>query len=116
MSAGAVTNCSRAQRKCQETCMLRNKNVLNVNVTKRNALLNLYQVKRLEVQRMTGLRTVNLCLVTIKYKNPSWTSITVPLKYVFDFKMIPKGISHAPRFKIPHMNFKKEILVPFRKY
>jgi hypothetical protein len=30
--------------------------------------------------------TVNLCLVTIKYKNPSWTNITVPQKYVFDFK------------------------------
>jgi hypothetical protein len=30
--------------------------------------------------------TVNLCLATIKYKNPSWTSITDPQKYVFDFK------------------------------
>jgi hypothetical protein len=30
--------------------------------------------------------TVNLCLVTIKYKNPSWTSITVHQKYVFYFK------------------------------
>ncbi len=30
--------------------------------------------------------TVNLCLVTIKYKNPSWTKKTVPQKYVFDFK------------------------------
>ncbi len=30
--------------------------------------------------------TVNLCLVTIKYKNPSWTSITVPQKYVLYFK------------------------------
>jgi len=30
--------------------------------------------------------TVNVCLVTIKYKNPSWTNITVPKKYVFDFK------------------------------
>jgi hypothetical protein len=30
--------------------------------------------------------TVNLCLVIIKYKNPSWTSITIPQKYVFDFK------------------------------
>ncbi len=30
--------------------------------------------------------TVNLCLVTNKYKNPSWTNITVPQKYVFDFK------------------------------
>ncbi len=29
--------------------------------------------------------TVNLCLVTIKYKNPSCTNITVPQKYVFDF-------------------------------
>ncbi len=27
--------------------------------------------------------------------------------------MIPKGISHTS--KIPHINFKKEILVPFRK-
>ena len=25
--------------------------------------------------------TVNLCLVTFKYKNPSWTSKTVPQKY-----------------------------------
>jgi hypothetical protein len=32
------------------------------------------------------LRTVNLCLVTIKYKNPSWTNITVLQKYVFDLK------------------------------
>jgi hypothetical protein len=30
--------------------------------------------------------TVNLCLVTIKYKNPSRTNLTVPQKYVFDFK------------------------------
>ncbi len=30
--------------------------------------------------------TVNLCLVTIKYKNPSCTNKTVPQKYVFDFK------------------------------
>ena len=30
--------------------------------------------------------TVNLCLVTIKHKNPSCTNITVPQKYVFDFK------------------------------
>jgi hypothetical protein len=30
--------------------------------------------------------TVNLCLVTIKYKNSSWTNMTIPLKYVFDFK------------------------------
>ncbi len=30
--------------------------------------------------------TVNLCLVTIKYKNPSFTNINVPQKYVFDFK------------------------------
>jgi hypothetical protein len=30
--------------------------------------------------------TVNLCLVTIKYKNPSCTNITVPQKYVFDFR------------------------------
>ena len=30
--------------------------------------------------------TVNLCLVTNKYKNPSCTNITVPQKYVFDFK------------------------------
>ncbi len=30
--------------------------------------------------------TVNLCLVSIKYENPSWTNITVPHKYVFDFK------------------------------
>jgi hypothetical protein len=28
--------------------------------------------------------------------------------------MIPKGIA-TPRFKTPHMNFKKEILVAFRK-
>ncbi len=35
---------------------------------------------------MLPTRTVNLCLVTIKYKNPSWTSITVPQKYVFYFK------------------------------
>jgi hypothetical protein len=33
-----------------------------------------------------SLYTVNLCLVTIKYKNPSCTNITVPQKYVFDFK------------------------------
>ncbi len=33
-----------------------------------------------------GTITVNLCLVTIKYKNPSCTNITVPQKYVFDFK------------------------------
>jgi hypothetical protein len=88
--------------------------------------------------------TVNLCLITIKYKNPSCTNITVPQKYVFDFKeyIFPintftfhrlENISWkyiclleiwiawfqkelaTPRFKIPHMNFKKEILVPFRK-
>ncbi len=88
--------------------------------------------------------TVHLCLVTIKYKNPSWTNITVPQKYVFDFKekifplnnftfhrliyifwkyifileiritWFQKELA-TPRFKIPHMNFKKEILVPFRK-
>jgi hypothetical protein len=33
-----------------------------------------------------SLTTVNLCLVTVKYKNPSCTIITVPQKYVFDFK------------------------------
>jgi hypothetical protein len=33
-----------------------------------------------------GHYTVNLCLVIIKYKNTSWTNITVPQKYVFDFK------------------------------
>ncbi len=88
--------------------------------------------------------TVNLCLVTIKYKNPSCTNITVPQKYVFDFKeyLFPINtftfhrLEHiswkyicqleiwitwfqkelaTPRFKIPHTNFKKEILVPFRK-
>ncbi len=88
--------------------------------------------------------TVNLCLVTIKYKNPSWTNITVPQKYVFDFKEYIFSINTftyhrleyiswkyiclleiwitwfqkelaTPRFKIPHMNFHKEILVPFRK-
>ncbi len=59
-----------------------------------------------------------MCLVTIKYKNPSWTNITVPRKYVFPLNiltfhrleyisektsvylkfglqyMIPEGISH----------------------
>jgi hypothetical protein len=29
---------------------------------------------------------VNLCLVIIKYKNPSWTNKTVPQKFLFDFK------------------------------
>jgi hypothetical protein len=33
--------------------------------------------------------TVNVCLVTIKYKNPSFTNITVPQKYIFDLK-VPK--------------------------
>jgi hypothetical protein len=33
-----------------------------------------------------SFHTVNLCLVTIKYKNPSWTNITVSQKYVFDLK------------------------------
>jgi hypothetical protein len=35
--------------------------------------------------RAVGER-VKLCLVTIKYKNTSWRNITVPQKYVFDFK------------------------------
>ena len=40
-----------------------------------------------EVNRLpVGPHTVNLCLVTIKHKNPSCTNITVPQKYVFDFK------------------------------
>jgi hypothetical protein len=30
--------------------------------------------------------TVNLFLVTIKYKNPSWKNKTFPQKYVYDFK------------------------------
>jgi hypothetical protein len=88
--------------------------------------------------------TVNLCLVTIKNENPSWTNKTVPRKYVFDLKekiyplntftfhrleyvswkyiclleiwstWFQKELP-TPRFKIPHMNFKKEILVPYRK-
>jgi hypothetical protein len=37
------------------------------------------------VQALVG--TVNLCLVTIKYKNPSCKNITVPQKYVFDFEV-----------------------------
>ncbi len=65
-----------------------------------------------------NIYTVNLCLVTIKYKNPSWTNNTVPQKYVFDFKKIwitwfQKELA-IPRSKIRHMNFKKEILVPIR--
>ncbi len=38
------------------------------------------------IPHFDSLCTVNLCLVTIKYKNPSWTNITVPQKNVFDFK------------------------------
>ncbi len=97
-----------------------------------------------DVFHLNKTYTVNLCLVTIKYKNPSCTNITVPQKYVFDLKkyIFPintftfhrlENISWkhiclldiwitwfqkelaTPRFKIPHMNFKKEILVPFRK-
>jgi hypothetical protein len=37
-------------------------------------------------QNGTRSLTVNLGLVTIKYKNTSWINITVPQKYVFDFK------------------------------
>jgi hypothetical protein len=87
--------------------------------------------------------TVNLCLVTIKYKNTSCTNITVPQKYVFDLNEYIFPINTftfhrleyiswkyiclleiwitcfqkelaTPGFKIPHMNLKKEILVPFR--
>jgi hypothetical protein len=39
-----------------------------------------------QFQRRGFERTVNLSLVTIKYKNISWTNITVPQKHVFDFK------------------------------
>ncbi len=46
----------------------------------------LYHVPRVEPGGISVYCTVNLCLATIKYKNPSWTSITVPQKYVFDFK------------------------------
>ncbi len=42
--------------------------------------------KKIQNTECPGYYTVNLCLVIIKYKNPSWTSITVPQKYVFDFK------------------------------
>ncbi len=58
-----------------------------------NMMYNIYKAKIFgtlfangRLQFRSVFYTVNLCLVTIKYKNPSWTNITVPQKNVFDFK------------------------------
>jgi hypothetical protein len=51
-------------------------------------LLVVTKVGRVLLVSRQALRhcTVNLYLVTINYKNPSWTNITFPHIYVFDFK------------------------------
>ena len=49
--------------------------------------LLLWQNKQVQMATVKNYCAVNLCLVTIKYKNPSWTNKTVPQKYVFDFKV-----------------------------
>jgi hypothetical protein len=52
------------------------------NLPRISKLNNPTAVKQFEVEE---IYTVNLCLVTFKYKNTS-RNITVPQKYVFDFK------------------------------